>query len=356
MFSRLITTVLAVFLIASCFVPSARAVIVELHEGGRSVHGRLVQLTPQNLVIDQTGSDGVTTRREFSRQEIARLTLNVSDDRLTALDPQQPEAYFQYAEELFPLREDPDAQLTACRLYLIAGHLNPARFGEPALERLVVLARSAAEERTFRAMLYLLQAEQQKSTRIGLTDSEDPTLLDSPGVEGLLSSLQALRSGARRSALQLLARPDVKEALRRLHGGLTANELEQLAHGECSACLDGRIDCDRCQGKGVALVSGGEVPCPPCRGSGLLQCTACRGHDFFTRPSNEAMRKLLALELEIMRQREGKAADRRLPPDYRNWSHANRSTSPAITLLDWTSITELDPRQSVYLGDRWVRP
>ena len=359
MFARLAWTGLLLVALG-IVVPRAEAVVVELHDKGQLVHGKLVQLTPQLVVVDQVAGDGTTQRLQFSRDEIAKLSLNVSDDRLAALDPHTPLAYFQYAEELSDFRNDPDARETAIRLYLIAGQLDADRLGDQALNGLISLARTAAEERLLRAMRHLRQVASRTGTA-PLSAQRDRALLDSGAVEGLMECIRSLRSGDRRKALEQLARPEVRDALTRIHCELTGDDIQRLAHGECSACIDGRVHCERCGGEGRAESASGRVPCANCRETGLVQCTACRGRDYFTRPSPESLRKLLALELDILSQRaaagEPASGNRPIRADgYRNWSLAQHKQPRATLLLDWSNVTEFDPRESVYVGNRWTRP
>jgi hypothetical protein len=342
------------------FSSPAHAVVVHLEESGRIVYAKLIRITPQQLEIEQRTLEGTTRRLEFSRREIAKLKLHVSDQRLAELDPQQPEPYFKYAEELFAHRDDPDAQQTAIRLYLIAGHLDSDQFGERALSRLIVAARSASEENMFRAMQHQHLARRQETAAGDVPPRFEAPFLESKPVDQALLCLRSLRSGDRRRALGQLAQVEVRHALNRFHGELNAAQMQQLAYGQCEACIDGRTDCRRCQGSGEIMTAGGKLPCATCQASGLISCTTCRGRDFFTRPADEALRKLLALELQILQAREqlakGLAEQEPATESYRDWVQAQRSADPAILELDWSNVTQIDPSQSVYVGDRWVKP
>jgi hypothetical protein len=86
--------------------------------------GRLVRQDERSIVIELDRPGGTPTIREILRSDIEDLLIVVSEERLNALRPEDPDAYRDYAEELAVKRKDPDALLASLRLYLIAAHLS----------------------------------------------------------------------------------------------------------------------------------------------------------------------------------------------------------------------------------------
>lgn len=280
----------------------ARAVIL-LEKGKTStLRGYLIKADNVQVVVDVQLPDGRKERREFPRTAIEELIIAVEPQRLAALDPGKPEAYRDYAEELAEKREDPDARVTAIRLYLIAAYLKPSVLGRSSLLGMTRLARSAREEREFRAMSYLLDAKHDPS----VLSEPAKTVFDAGVVpeenRGTLRNLLRLvRTSHKDEALDMLNRPAVKLLLPRLAPAITEDELRAAAAGM----------------------------------------------------SPQLLRKILDLELALAGATPRDTSSK--PSRIMNWAQpiARNDTGP-VASLQLESLTEFDPRDNRFREGKWV--
>ncbi len=187
---------LLIVLFMSLTAPQAMGVIIFLKGQEDPIRGYAVRENEHVVVLAQLMSDGTTQERTVSRSEIEDLIKTVSAERLEALQPENADRYREYAEELAEKSKDPDAQLAAIRLFLIAAHLEPQRLGRSCLLALVPLARGAAEQRRFRAMAYLLDSTHDPSVlTMSLETTTRPRGPEPPQAEFLLRALRLLRQG-----------------------------------------------------------------------------------------------------------------------------------------------------------------
>ncbi len=136
---------------------SAAAVILHLKNQDQPIRGYFVRENENVVVVAEILPNGTTVERAVSRSEITDLIRSVSDERLAALRPENPDGYRAYAEELSAVREDPDAQRDG-HSPLPDGRSSRSRngLGRSCLLGMIPLARDPWEERRFRAMAYLL--------------------------------------------------------------------------------------------------------------------------------------------------------------------------------------------------------
>lgn len=297
---RMMILMLAVVWLTATHV--ARGVIV--FERGRSepTIGRLLRQEERSIVIEIVQADGSRITREIPRSEIDDLLVVVCEDRLAALRPENPAEYRDYAEELFVKRKDPDARATSLRLYLIAAYLAPETLGHSCLLAMIALARDPAEQRRFRAMAFLLDPEHDrrilKTTEQGRTEEASDE-----GRQGLLQAVRAMRRGQRRAAHQWLERDSVNDELQKYQDLISADQFRSL---------------------------GDEIP-----------------------PA--MLRRLLTVEWLLARADESSdslSADRTLA-----WSQiARRRELAPIAPLSLETLTEFDPRESIYNQGRWRPP
>ncbi len=277
---------------------------VVVFERGRSepTIGRLVRQDERSIVILIPQADGSQITREILRSQIEDLIVVVCPDRLAALRPENPAEYRDYAEELASKRKDPDALVTSLRLYLIAAYLAPETLGHSCLLAMIALARDPREERRFRAMAFLLDPKHDR--RILRTTEEDRAeeVIDE-GRHGLLQAVRAMRRGQRRAALQWLERPSVHQEL---------EKYQDLICPEQFRSWDDEI--------------------PPAM-----------------------LRRLLTVEWLLGRAEDAAdslSADRSLA-----WSQIARQRELApVVPLTLETLTEFDPRESIYDQGRWRRP
>src|SRR3954466_16365436 len=128
----------------------AAAVVIYKRGTNKPVTGHLVRQSDREVIVREDTPAGAK-ELVIPRSEIEDLIESVSPARLASLDPARPREYREYAEELAEKKLDPEARLTAVRLFQIAAWLDPAKTGRGALLGLVSLARPGEEEARFRA-------------------------------------------------------------------------------------------------------------------------------------------------------------------------------------------------------------
>jgi hypothetical protein len=329
-------------------------VIVHLRDQDQPIRGYLVRENENTVVVAEVRPDGSTVERAILRSEIRELIRSVSDEQLSALRPENPAAYRAYAEDLAAQRADPDAQVTAIRLYLIAAHLDPQRLGPRCVLAMIPLARSAAEQRRFRAMAYLLDPAHDPAILQTLpTQSSEFAGLDLRQAHLLLRPLRALRQGNPRDALALARRYKLKERMALLGDSITYEEFEQACAPTCPHCTRGRQPCPDCQGAKFVTPSGaGRVACTTCGASGNVVCAACGGNYQSNPLSRALLERIVQLEMQWSGSPDDAAnASRAARPAWsRTWQLGNLAPAPDLTL---ETLTEFDPRQCRYRDGRW---
>src|SRR6478609_9635446 len=140
---------------ALCCATHAAAAVVILKGSNQVVMGHLVRQDDHAVTLREVLPGGKSKETTFTRGQIDELILTVSPDRLTGLNPAQPDDYLEYAEELAEKQRDPEARETALRLYAIAASRGDDAVRHSALLGLISLARSSTEERQLRAAAYV---------------------------------------------------------------------------------------------------------------------------------------------------------------------------------------------------------
>ena len=208
------TWILLIFL--GGFTQSLHAVLIFEKGKDTETRGYLVEETPVLVKIREVLPDGRVSARSIPRNEIDLMIQAVKDERLQQLDPQQPEGYRNYAEELAEKKKDPDAHITAIRLYLIAAYRAPDKLGRSSCLGLIPLARNRQEAQLFRGFAYLLDPNhdqrllRRESTPVA---SRDATGDSTDGFDALLLGLRRLQAEDRRLALKEIQKPGVKQAM-----------------------------------------------------------------------------------------------------------------------------------------------
>ncbi len=286
------------------------AVIIHLKDRDEPIRGYLVRESDSAVIVAEVRPDGTTVERAVWRSEIRELSRFVSEAQLAALRPDHPAAYRAYADDLSAMREDPDAHVTALRLYQIAAHLDPARLGRSCVLGMIPLARSEAEERRFRAMAYLLDpAHDVAILQRGVAESGRSSGVDPEQAQAWLEPLRALRQGHPHRALALARRYKLRERLPLLGDSITYDEFEQ----------------------------------------------ACGGDDDSHSISRSLLERIVRLEIQWAagpEDAEDGADARRAArlPWSRLWQLGDVAPAPSLTL---ETLTEFDPRQACYRHGRW---
>ncbi|MEE3370476.1 MAG: hypothetical protein VX346_14145 [Planctomycetota bacterium] len=293
-----------------CVTQGARGVLVST-KSGEEIRGFLIRQDDNQVIVDEIHADGTKARRRIDRTEIALIVVTVSAADLATLKHDEPTNYRDLAEELAVKRKDPDAHHAALRLYLIAAFLDPERLGRSSLLGMVSLARNPAEERRFRAMLFLLDPDADRALlkepdRFRASDREQVEIQNR-----LLAALRALRRGSKSDALRIAQRPDVKQHLQRYEDILEHHEL----------------------------------------------VTACTPGTNRRKLNPLILQKVIKLELAILFPTSPNPAVSKEKSTGKSWSHLFKRTSPGPTLpLRLESLTEFDPRKSLFRNGAWIRP
>lgn len=182
---------------------NVRAATIYLKSKAQPIYGTILKKTPSNLTIRTSeGGSGATKDVVYATSEIAELFEPVVATRLEKLEPSNPAAYREYAEELAEHRKDPEAMAMAIELYLRSAQLEKGDGRNSALRGLVAAARNSAERRRFAAAALSLSpnlpfALLAAGGNGGKTESAPDAAAGTaaPSRERLLQFMQAVRVG-----------------------------------------------------------------------------------------------------------------------------------------------------------------
>ncbi len=144
-----------------------------------------------------------------SPTQLAIDTENPWNDRLEALEPSQPLAYFELAEEIADVERSRQMVALAKHLFALAGALDPERLGRSSCLALADLEEQPHHKRQFLALAELL-ARRRSNSSIATTDAEAP---DTPerraAALALAEGLSHYRRGNGSRAAQIMRRDEV---------------------------------------------------------------------------------------------------------------------------------------------------
>ena len=181
---------IVVWLSMASLVGSAAAVVVLPKGASQPIMGYLVRQDERTIVIRQQLAGGKSRESSFAKKDLDELIITVSPERLAALNPDNPESYREYAEELAEKQRDPEARDTAIRLYAIAAARGDDTLRHSALLGLVPLARNSEEERLFRAAAYLFGSEHDPSV---LATTASSAIAEAAGIDSNWSTSMSKR-------------------------------------------------------------------------------------------------------------------------------------------------------------------
>jgi hypothetical protein len=329
----------------------AGAVIIFLKGVDQPIRGYLLRESERSLLIDQVLPDGSTQKRRLAQSEIEDLLKTVSTERLAELDPEEPDRYREYAEELAEKWKDPEARATAIRLFLIAADLEPQRLGRSCLLGMVPLASSEAQRRRFQAMAYLLDGSHNpRLLSMPVTPRARPKQLDPKQAKFVLRALRLLRQGKRREARTQARRSKMEQRLGKLTATITYEEFEQACEPICPHCERGRQTCPECQGR--KFVDGRS--CGVCRARGTLDCSHCGG-DYRANPLPPSLlKRIVQLELDLLAA-EGPEDAPPSQPQRSSWSQSvRRGRLAPLPPLQLETLTEFDPDKNLFRDGQWT--
>ena len=328
--------------------------ILYLKDQDQPIRGYYVRENEHAVVLLELLPNGSTAERSVPRSQIDDMIRSVSEERLAALRPENPDGYREYAEELAEKRKDPDAQLTGLRLYQMAAVLEPQRLGRSCLLGMVPLARDAAELRRFRALAYLLDPDHDpallrvsEQTAVRSTGSRR----EAGGVPPEIAPRAAAReaqggphAGPAVQAEGAFAAVDRHDHVRRVREGVRAHV--SALHARASA-VPGVWR--KAVGRGERLVARALLRLRRQRRSGLRGLSG----NYKSNPLTPSLlKRILALELAWLPGAD--EAPDVAPPTRPTWSRAVqlRQFSPARELTLET-LTEFNPRQNRYQDGQW---
>src|SRR5262245_65118575 len=103
----LMSVCIAASIAAALFSPPVHAVVVLPKGAKQPIMGYLVRQDDRTIVIRQDLPDGKSRESSFAKKDLDELIITVSPERLARLDPNKPQAYREYAEELAEKQRDP---------------------------------------------------------------------------------------------------------------------------------------------------------------------------------------------------------------------------------------------------------
>lgn len=350
-----------------CATPAAAEL---LYVDGRDdpIAARNVRKENGKVYFEQQLPTGERVAGELPESQVTDILRVVKADRLESLTPDQPQGYFEYAEELVEKRRDPVAADTAIRLFVIAAYLDPERWGRSALLGMSGLTVRTAEQRKYRAMAFLLSADRRLLVNARVSAAAPPRSPSSteppPQAAAVAQCLRTLRQGNRTAAVRMAERAQLEKVWDQIAPLFTFKDFEAASSAVCPDCTRGRVDCPDCKGKGRASSS-----CRTCRGKTRVPCFACLGEYRNPATSPAVLSKLLRQELlltpragrdnapDLQQANEKEQASESWAKIIARLETSREAAQPtALPTLDLLTITPYDPRENVFRNGNWVRP
>jgi hypothetical protein len=295
---------LLTFLVIGSLAAPCWAVIVFQKNQDEPIRGFLIHEDGIHIEVHEPLPSGDVRKHILPRVSIDDIIRAVEPDRLAALTPESPEGYRSYAEDLAGKTEDPEARAMAIRLYLIAAYLEPVELGRSCLLGMAGLARSPKEEKAFRAMAFSLDPDHDPALlKAPKTIVADFTGITDNDRQALRTALQLLRTGKMNEARHYFQRPPVQAAATYYAHIISESEYQEAI-----------------------------------RAAGRL--------------TPRLLRKFLTLEITLSATAPTAVSDE--PPVFAPWSQlvARDDTQP-IKPQNLTTLTEFDPRQSIFRKGKW---
>ena len=269
-------------------------------------YGRLISRDDSGEILFRFQAPNDATELRVKDSEIRELVINFDVPRLERLSPNKPDEYRDYAEELVAQREDPIARELAIRLFLIAAssaeNEHDSSLVESALSGLPELARTQSEQQAFEVLIYLYTPKDHIPVARSQTDRDPGGLKESGVGRGkLLQAIRYIRQEKPAKATEILLETAVSAELKRWDSICSVTEINQM---------------------------------------------------LTAKPTLEQLAKLFALEMAL-RNREAPKRDQTTT----GWAEQARLRAKGWTRLPtFDSVTEFDPRKSVYRDGEWVMP
>jgi hypothetical protein len=296
------TIVLFVILLLSVSCPASNKVlfadVIWIKGRETPVFGKLVSSNDTEVVFRAYENGQLQPGTKLQKSLVEQLVVNFDATRLEGLDPSQPNAYRDYAEELIPQSDDPVARQLARRLLLIAAFQSSRQTDSSdtqnaAMKMLVQLADSESEKRQLEMIRFLNSPNSQTNP----FENSEPIKL-----------VRALRQEQPGVARSLLLDAENRKTFRLWNDELSLESLDQVLK--------------------------------------------------VNRPSKSQLNDLLRVEAGILRQLNvALATERSNRSRKQNWGDfAFESSTDLTSIPRFENVTEFDPTESVYRNGIWVRP
>ncbi|HAN98278.1 MAG TPA: hypothetical protein DCQ98_12980 [Planctomycetaceae bacterium] len=303
----------AVALLTSAALPDRSEADVVVRRGEpRPLVCRIEQQGTDRLIVRVTDPDGSSRRVEIPTDEILLVVPAFDPAALERLEPGRWEGYREGAEEAASRRVDPEATALAIRLQLIVAYHGDATARAGAFAALFDLARSADEERRFRALAFRILPDADPALLVAPRPTAPAPLTDADR-DLLMITVRLLRDDRGDEALTLIRRDDFPEIYSRVASILPLQQLERYA-SEVRPSRGRRDDLLRLE-------------------LGLLGTYALSGSPSAAGGAPPARRRSEAV-----------------------WSRPLAEPSPPWVDVDWTDVTEFDPRDCLFRDGAWRRP
>ena len=133
--------------------------------------------------------------------------------RLTSLEPSNPRAYFELAEEIAEVAQTDEQRELAEHLFALAAVLDPRTFGRSSCLGLAQIEKDPAAKRRLLALASLLDPSRFSSVPVSAIEAERRTEASAAAIMGATEALSRYRKGQGALALTAAKRPGVMEVL-----------------------------------------------------------------------------------------------------------------------------------------------
>ena len=263
----------------------------------KPVHGIVESIENAQISFQQTSNGREFQRIEIAQRSIQTMIVNFDATRLSNLAHGDWDAWYEYAEELMPQKQDPVARVLARRLLVIvAGNSKEADLRKAALSDLISLTQNEVQKKKLRQLYYL--------------ETGDKSFVEQNTTSATLPPMEQRKAAAERV-----------NAIRR------GRDVGQLANNESLK----------------SVISSFEETCS---WQELIQISRSNRID------NRSLRRLVALELELLTAKGSRESS-----DSKNEWHilAGRAGASTLSLPSIDNVTEFDPQETSFQNGKWSR-
>jgi hypothetical protein len=347
-----------------CGPGPARAILIETGPNQR-VAGYLVsgEKDAKRITVRVQTPDGKSKEQDFDITKV-KIIHKVDQERLGKLTKDNPRGYFDYAQQLAKIADDPEATDLALRLYLIAAYLEPAKRGPDCLQHMSALAARPADADRFRAMAFLLDAKSNQALLQADAGRTAPKAARNE-LQYFCKALRHYRNGEIKDAIKAARQPGVDRYFTIAPGLMDRERFVKVCNdANCTQCgKSGVQPCAACNGTGRMTPAGPQIQpgviqvCTKCNGKGVQKCPSCNGSLLNKGYSDDYLEDVLRAEVWALDQLLPSQPDTSKSVRGGSWYSAlNRGDRAPAPSLSLETITEYDPRECIFRNGKWVAP